>query len=114
MHKISPIKTNLLEDNLLHDTIIALADENLGQDHVFWVGIGDKYCTWDEFSKIAKDCWYDRGLGIQYINGGLKIVGRDWWMERHEYDGSESWQFKTMPTKPLLQGITFKDLAEEI
>jgi hypothetical protein len=27
------------------------------------------------------------------------VVGKDWWLERHEYDGSEWWEFKTMPDK---------------
>jgi hypothetical protein len=26
------------------------------------------------------------------------VVGDSWWMTRHEYDGSEYWQFHTIPT----------------
>jgi len=27
-------------------------------------------------------------------------VGDDWWLERHEYDGSEWWVFQKLPIKP--------------
>ena len=27
----------------------------------------------------------------------LKIIGKDWWMERREYDGAEWWEFKKAP-----------------
>ena len=30
----------------------------------------------------------------------LLIVGKDFWLERVEYDGSEWWEFKTMPREP--------------
>jgi hypothetical protein len=32
----------------------------------------------------------------------LIIVGNDFWLERHKYRGLARWEFKTMPTKPLL------------
>lgn len=25
------------------------------------------------------------------------VVGCDWWLERHEYDGAESWSYKVLP-----------------
>ena len=40
---------------------------------------------------------YDNGFGGAEVHGDLKIVGNDWWMERGEYDGSEWWEFKTLP-----------------
>ena len=30
----------------------------------------------------------------------LIVVGKDFWIERHEYDGSELWEFKRMPEEP--------------
>jgi hypothetical protein len=30
----------------------------------------------------------------------LEIVGDDWWLERHEYDGAEWWEYKTKPSMP--------------
>lgn len=32
------------------------------------------------------------------------VVGDDWWLERHEYDGSEWWEFKRLPS-PILSAI---------
>jgi len=29
----------------------------------------------------------------------LTVAGDDWWLERHGYDGSEWWEFKTLPKK---------------
>jgi len=40
---------------------------------------------------------YDSGYGSQNINRDLKLVGDDFWLERHEYDGSEWWEFKKFP-----------------
>lgn len=31
----------------------------------------------------------------------LLVVGNNWWLERHNYDGSEWWEFKRLPTRPL-------------
>lgn len=30
----------------------------------------------------------------------LIIVGDTWWLERHEYDGCEWFEFKELPSKP--------------
>jgi len=49
--------------------------------------------------KLADVC-YNNSFGGQEIAEDLLIVGEDWWMERCEYDGSEWWEFKTMPVKP--------------
>ena len=43
---------------------------------------------------------YDNGYGRVYINTGLRIVGDNWWITRYEYDGSEGWEFHTLPTMP--------------
>ncbi len=54
----------------------------------------------EDFEKIAKKFDYDNGYGGQVVNPWLKIVGDDWWLERHEYDGKEWWEFKMLPKKP--------------
>lgn len=54
----------------------------------------------DNFLKIAKDFSYDDGYGSAEVPLDLLIVGKDWWMERHEYDGSEWWEYKTLPCRP--------------
>lgn len=56
------------------------------------------WCTWDEFAAKANEV-YDSGYGCECVDRELKVVGDDWWLERHEYDGSEWWEFKQKPTQ---------------
>ena len=41
---------------------------------------------------------YDGGYGAPEVAEDLIIVGEKWWLERHEYDGSEWWEYKELPT----------------
>lgn len=53
--------------------------------------------TWDNFISLA-DTDYDDGFGGQEVARDLKIIGKDFIMIRHEYDGAEGWSFiKTIP-----------------
>lgn len=54
----------------------------------------------DTFIKVAKTIEYDDGFGGNEISLNLKIVGKNWWLERHEYDGSENWVYKEKPQRP--------------
>ena len=47
---------------------------------------------------------YDNGYGWAVIRDDLVIVGNDWWLERHENDGSEWWEYKEQP-KPLTEQL---------
>ena len=60
-----------------------------------------RYCksTWHDFCSKA-DFEYDNGYGAAEIPMDLIVVGKDFWLERHDYDGSEWWEFKTMPEEP--------------
>jgi|GEM_PF-500830 len=86
--------------NLLEETLEVLKKHGKSPKDVRWVGSKDgKYAiTWDEFEKIA-DVIYDNGYGAQEIAEDLVVVGEDWWLERCECDGSEWWEFKTLPVK---------------
>ena len=86
--------------NLLEETIEVLKSKGKDEKDVMWVGSRDgKYAiSWEEFKKIA-DIEYDCKFGAQEIAEDLVVVGKDWWLERHEYDGSEWWEFKTLPRK---------------
>lgn len=70
----------------------------------------------DNFIELAKKTNYDNGYGGEEIPPTLKIVGKDWWIERNSYDGSEWWEFKTLPEKPKrkqeLTTLFDDDLAE--
>ena len=52
--------------------------------------------TWDEFAAQANKN-YDNGFGGTEVIEVTMIVGKDFWLERHEYDGSEWWEYKELP-----------------
>lgn len=52
--------------------------------------------TWDEFAAKANKN-YDNGFGGTEVIEVTMIVGKDFWLERHEYDGSEWWEYKELP-----------------
>lgn len=79
--------------NLLRETIEILANHNKTPEDVLWVGCSDFKSSWDNFKDVA-DIEYDSGYGGQEVAADLIIMGNDFWMERHEYDGSEWWEFK--------------------
>lgn len=93
--------------NLYNETLQVLNDHNKSFDDVLNVVIiyDDDYqhnneeyiIDKNDFIEIAKTINYDSGYGLPEINESLKILGKDWYMERREYDGSEWWEFKTMP-----------------
>jgi len=86
--------------NLLKETIGVLHENGRSPKDVLFITAGDAYCFWPEFEN-AINFEYDSGYGSQLIFDGLKVVGQDWWLERSEYDGSEWWEFKTMPLIPV-------------
>jgi hypothetical protein len=87
-------------ENLYKETLEALARYGKTPRDAEWVGDGDEWVTWDRFAELAKDLNYDSGYGIQNINPGLVVRGKDWWLARMEYDGSEWWQLFEPPVKP--------------
>ena len=87
--------------NLLIETKHVLVDYNLTPDQVTWVGSKDfGWFTWEDFAAVA-DIEYSDGFGAQEVAQDLVVVGKDWWLERHEYDGSEWWEYKSTPVKPI-------------
>jgi hypothetical protein len=85
--------------NLLKETIEEIESNGKKVDDVLWCGSKDFYCHWDEFKEII-NIDYDCGFGGKEVAEDLIVVGEDWWLERHEYDGSEWWEFKSLPKKP--------------
>lgn len=84
--------------NFLKETREVIKANNKTTDDVIWVGNGEYVISWSDFEKIA-NVDYDSGYGAQEMPTDILIVGKDWWMEREEYDGAESWSFKTLPKK---------------
>ena len=90
--------------NLLSETLEVLQESGKSPEKdVKWVGSANgKYAiTWKEFKKIASQVEYDNGYGGQEIANDLVVVGKNWWLERGEYDGSEWWAIKKLPEKQL-------------
>ena len=85
--------------NFLQETLTKLKDHEKQPSDVVWVGSRTRKITWDNFVTIA-DIKYDEGFGTAEIPKDMLVVGKDWWLERHEYDGSEWWEFKVLPTEP--------------
>ena len=98
--------------NLLEETLKVLGANGKSEEDILWVGERVKsadgswtleqptcFCDWGQ-AKFLFDRDYDDSFGIQYVNEDLVVVGKDFWLERHEYDGFEWWEIKTMPTKP--------------
>lgn len=96
--------------NLLQETLDVLEKNGVDQSQVlycailgpdsFWQEQEPFYFSWQEFKELA-DFDYDNGFGGHEVNSKLVVVGNNWWLERGEYDGSEWWEFKTLPEKPL-------------
>lgn len=85
--------------NFLKETMKSLTKNGKTSQDVNWVGFKDKKMTWDNFVLIS-NFEYDNGLGLALIPENLLVVGKDWWLERHEYDGYEWWEFKKLPEGP--------------
>ena len=83
--------------NLLEETKQVLSWHNLTLDDINWWGTFNSRYPLDDLEKIL-DIEYDDSFGTQKINKNLVIVGKDWWLERHECDGAEWWEFKRKPT----------------
>lgn len=55
-----------------------------------------------EIEKIDVD--YDDGYGSQNLFGTV-LFKDNTWLERYEYDGSESWDYKEPPTKEQIERL---------
>ena len=87
------------ERNFKEETISTLHEHGKSDSDVLWVGGEDFTIPVSLFWKLA-DNEYDSSYGSTQIPMDLVVVGKDFWMERHEYDGSEWWEFKHQPEKP--------------
>ena len=91
------------ETNLYDETVMILRLHRKNLEDVKWVGSKYVYTTWEQFAELAKKTIYDNGFGGAEVATDLKVVGTNWWLERHEYDGSEWWELKELPQKPERQ-----------
>ncbi len=87
------------ESNLLNETIRMMNAHGHAPADVLFVSDGKNATDWSGFARLANKI-YDDGFGSAIVNEDLHVVGADWWLERHEYDGSEWWEYKRCPVKP--------------
>ena len=86
--------------NLYKETMAELELFGKTINDIEWVGIEpDTEIPLATFIDIA-DNEYDSDYGTPEVNSGLIVVGKDWWLERNEYDGAEWWDFKALPKRP--------------
>lgn len=91
--------------NLLEETIDCLQENGKLPDEVLWVGNGESWMTWDEFSKAANAVEYEKGHEGSVIDENLVVAGENWWLERCECDGWTTWEFKKHLTRPTSHKI---------
>lgn len=88
-------------ENLYEEIETILVENGKSIKDILWAGAEDYgVIPLDRFFKIAKETNYSAGFGGTEVAEDLKVVGDSWWLERDRYDGSEWWEFKTMPIKP--------------
>ena len=85
--------------NLLEETKEILSKHGKELRDIIWCGSNKNYVDVDKFIELA-DTRYDDGYGAPEVAENLLVVGNNWWLERHEYDGSEWWEYKECPQKP--------------
>lgn len=88
-----------MSTNLLDETVEILEKYGKTLDDVLYIQGDDFEITRKNFETVARDTNYDSGFGAQHVATDLVLVGDGWWIERCEYDGSEWWEFKTIPTE---------------
>lgn len=85
--------------NLLKETFECLEKNGKSMLDIEWIG-GDTFTiSKEDFMRLA-NVTYDNGYGGQEVPYDLVLVGKDFWLERKEYDGSEWWEMKMKPIKP--------------
>lgn len=82
--------------NLLKETEEILKDNGKKLSDIIAVQGFEFGMPVDTFLKLA-DVEYDDGYGSSKVAEDLIVIGTDWWLERHEYDGSEWWEYKEIP-----------------
>ena len=83
--------------NLWEETMEVLKDHGKTFDDVKFIQGNDFKITKENFEQVAKKTNYDSGYGAAHVATDLVVVGKNWWLERGEYDGSEWWEYKDSP-----------------
>lgn len=87
--------------NLLKETLDALKANHKTKEDVEWIGSEDFCITWENFEELANVA-YEDSTDVAEVAVDLMVVGKDFWLVREEYLGTEWWEFKTLPNKPKI------------
>ena len=82
--------------NLYKETMNCLAEHGKTFDDVVAICGNEFRIKKDDFIKLS-NVEYDSGFGAPEVAEDLVVVGDGFWLERHEYDGSEWWEYKSIP-----------------
>lgn len=82
--------------NLKEETLEVLRIHGKSKEDVKYVCGEDFQISLGQFWELS-DTEYDSSYGAPEIAQDLMLIGDDFFMERDEYDGSEWWDFRTMP-----------------
>src|SRR5437868_4190620 len=87
--------------NLLDETLAFLVENGKSGKDVIWVGNedGTLAISWLEFTTCANQIYNNSSHVGVLVAMDLVVVGKDWWLERHDYEGAEWWEFKTLPQR---------------
>lgn len=96
--------------NLLKETVEILEENGRTLDDVKHICGSKHQITKEDFIRLA-DTEYYEGFGTQYVATDLMIIGDDFWLERHEYDGSEWWEYKELPN---VDGLPYRTVDKLI
>lgn len=100
--------------NLWEEIIDMLEDNNKTWDDVITIQCDTNSFDKNVFRGVAKSINYDPEYGNEQINLSLKIIGDNWWLERHSYVGSEWWEYKSTDFEQTYNHITDKDTMKNI
>ena len=82
--------------NLYEETLVELSENGKTLKDVIAICGKDFQITIEDFIRCS-NTEYDKGYGAPEVATDLLVIGDDFWLERHDYDGLEWWEFKTMP-----------------
>ena len=98
--------------NLKKETIDMLSAHGKTQSDVKWAGCYSFSIPLSLFWELA-DQEYDDDYGAPEVAQDLIVVGNDFWLERHEYDGSEWWEYKELYRMPEKEINVKKIIAQK-
>ena len=99
--------------NFIQETLNIMELNGKQKDDIKHIGSKDCYIEIDDFFRVF-DVDYDNSFGSPHMPTDMVIIFNDGsWLERHEYDGSEWWEFKQTPKICTERKFTRKDKVFE-